>query len=156
MNNYIFLIAIGILVIILLAHTIYNTISERFSSDDEQNYNSDNDIFTRKSIDLDLIENNSYLLTNPNNVVNTNSVKEFKYFGPTWKNEFDYNNPEVLKAEYKRDLLLEHIRELNCDDKYKTFVNVNNTTFCGGPANRCNSAVDCCGGASCIDGKCAL
>ena len=156
MNNYIFLIAVGLLVIVLLVYTIYNTITENFSSDDVQDYNSDNDIFIRKSINLDLIEDNSYLLTQPNDIVNTNYVNEFKYLGPVWKNEFDYNNSEVLKVEYKRNKMLEHVREFDCGNKYKTFINVNNTTFCGGSANRCNAAVDCCGGASCIDGRCTF
>jgi hypothetical protein len=156
MKNYIFLISIGIIAIVFLIYTIYNTISEKFTSDDNNNYDYKNDIFMRKSTDLDLLENNSYLYMAPNDVVNTSSVKEFKYTGPTWKNEFNYNNIEVLKAEHKRDSMLEHIRNLECDNKYKTFVNVNNSTFCGGSANKCSAAVDCCGGSSCINEKCTF
>jgi hypothetical protein len=145
-----------ILLIVLILYTVYGIIVEKFSSEDVSDHNSNNDIFIRKSIDLDLIENNSYLFRNNNNVVNTSSVKEFKYLGPTWKNEFDYSNSEVLKTEYKRDQLLEHIRDLDYTNMYKTHINVNNSTFCGGTSNKCNSAVDCCGGSSCIDGKCAF
>ena len=156
MDNYIFLTIVGVLIVILLSFTVYMTITEKFSPEGYQNYDNSQDIFMRRSIDLDLLEDDTYLMNDYNFVVNTDNIKEFKYLGPAWKDEFNYSNPEVLKVEYQRDKLLEFIKEFECDSDYKTFPSSNNTTFCGGTANRCNTAGDCCGGKNCFNGKCSF
>ncbi len=140
MNNYIFFGIIGILIIIYLLINI-----ESFTQ---------SDIFVRKSKNLDLLENDTYMNQYPNDIVNIDTVNIYKYNGPKWKNEFDYNNPEILEMERNRNQLLHFIKSF--DGNYKTFVNCNNTTYCGGHANRCNASIDCCGGSSCIDGKCSF
>ena len=55
---------------------------------------------------------------------------------------------------FQRDKSLEHIRYLEKNNNYKTFVSLNNSSYCGGLANYCNDANDCCGGSDCINNQC--
>lgn len=155
MNKYVFLIIVGILGIILLIFTIYKTITENFTNDNKQNYDDSQDIFIRKSRNFDTLENNTYM-NDYNTAVDTSMVSLFEYRGPKWKNEFDYENSVVMQAECQRDKLLEFIRNFEHDTDYKTYPSLNNTTFCGGTANRCTTASDCCGGKNCFDSQCSF
>ena len=44
------------------------------------------------------------------NFLNYDDNNEYNYLGPIWKDEFNYNNFELLKIKYKRDKILESIK----------------------------------------------
>ena len=148
MENYILFSIIILAVILLVIYFIHRTISENFNSNKDYNYDIIGDRLFRKSKNLDIVENNAYMDSPVNDVVNTDFLHEFRFLGSTFPGEFNYDNPVILRTDYQRDKLLEGI------DKYKTFKSVNNSSYCGGYGNKCRVSGDCCGRANCYNGQC--
>ena len=126
-----------IIYIIFLFYFIHILNTEKFT---DVNYYLKS-LNNRKSINLDLLETNTYL--GKTYKINNNREDTYNYKGPIWKNEFEYDNLEVLKNEDKLNNIIINKK-------------VNNSTYCGGINNKCNTTFDCCNNLHCFSGICVF